>query len=262
MAPFFIFKGDYCPLRHSLILKNEKEKLNSSIDLKTCQDIFLKYIKLRKDSLALIEIEKILSVQPNDISALWGKAEVLRRNYKLKEAEELLNKVLSKCVDHAPSLISLSYIRYHSNCFDEALKLLRQVLNQPNLSREDKALVYMLMGSINAKRASQAGFFCKIAYGTRIRGYFEKAKIIAPELSEVHLGLGSFYLLAPKIVGGNLDKAIEELEYAVKLTPDFATPHARLAQAYKRQGNLEKYNFYIKRAKELDPQNEVLKEIK
>lgn len=255
VMPLFIFKDK---LRQPLI---EQEKLVCAIDLKTYQDNILKYLKLRQDELALKETQKLLSVKPDDLCALWAKAEILRRAYKFKESEELLKQVLAQCPEHASSLITLSYINYHDNKLSQALKILRQVLKQPDLERENEALVYLLMGSINAKRAAQGGFFSKFVYGTRVKGFFEKARFIAPDLSEVHLGLGSFYLFAPRIVGGDIDKAIEELEYAVKLAPDFATANARLAQGHKKKGNLEKYNFYIQRVKELDPENEVLKEM-
>lgn len=221
----------------------------------------LKYLKIRKDKLALAESEKILAVKPDDATALWVKAEVLRRAYKFRESEEILNRVLSKNPAHAPSLISLSYIRYHDNKFSQALKILKQVLRQPGLGKEDKALAYVFIGSINAKRASSGGFLSKVSYGTRVKGFFEKARDIAPDLPEAHLGLGTFYLLAPRIAGGNLDKAVKELEYTVTLAPDFATANVRLAQAYKKKGDFEKYNFYLKRARELDPENEILKQI-
>lgn len=258
-APFFIFKDRYCPLSTVLI---KDDKPIHAIDLKTNQTNMLKHLKYRKDKLALAEAEEILSQEPSDLCALWAKAEVLRRTYKFKESESLLNRVLTQSPDHAPSLISLSYIRYHNNEFEEGLKLLKRMLSQPDLDKESEALAYMLVGSINAKKVSLGGWFSKIVYGFRIKSYFEKAKALSPDLSEIRLGLGSFYLLAPSIIGGDIDKAVEELQCAVELTPDFATASARLAQAYKKKGNLEKYNFYLKRTEELDPENEILKALK
>jgi len=255
IVPFLIFKNITCPL------SRPKENLTYTIELKTCQENLLKYLKLRKDNLATKEVDKILKMQPDDLCALWGKAEIFRRAYKFEDSERLLNQVLAKYPGHTSSLISLAYIKYHDNKFQDTSRLLKQALKHPDLKRENRALVYMLMGSINAKKAAQGGLLRKVTYGTRIRGFFEKAKVCAPDLSEVRLGLGSFYLLAPKITGGDVDRAIEELECAVQLTPDFATANVRLAQAYKQKGNLERYNFYIQRTKELDPENEVLKEI-
>jgi len=258
IMPFFIFKNTTCPFKRS---PAKKQTPVCNLDLKICQENLIRYLKLRKEGLAQAEIEKILAVQRDDACALWAKAEILRRDYRFKESEELLNQILEKCPGHASSLISLAYIKYHDNKFQDALRLLNRALKQPGLDRENVALAYLLMGSINSKRATQGGLISKIAYGTRIKGFFEKAKNIAPDMAEAHLGLGTFYLLAPKIAGGDIDKAIVELEYALRLTPDFATVNARLAQAYKEKGDLVKYNFYAGITKKLDPENEVLKEL-
>lgn len=225
-----------------------------------CQDEILEYLKFRKDKLAWEESEKILRQEPQNTLALWVKAEVLRRTYRFKESEKLLNQILSQDPNHISSLISLSYIRYHDGKFEKALKILQKVLKQPRLDKQNEALAYMILGAINSRRSKKGWLLGKIIYGTRIKSYFLKAKELAPDLPEVHLGLGTFYLLAPAIAGGNLDKALQELELAVKIAPDFATPCARLAQVYKKTGDLEKYNFYWQKAKDLDPQNEVLYE--
>ncbi|MBU3958344.1 MAG: tetratricopeptide repeat protein [Candidatus Omnitrophica bacterium] len=264
VVPFFLFEDRYCPLRSHLIKQEKRrvQRMRLPFDLDGSRKNILRNLKLRKDKLALAEAEKILLVEPGDLCALWAKAEIFRRTYRFQESEKLLKQILSKYPAHASSLISLSYMRYHEDKFEEASGILQEVLGQPDLDRENKALVYMLMGSINAKKASLGGFLYKVAYGTRVGGFFVKAKTLAPDLSEVRLGLGTFYLLAPRIVGGNIDKAIQELEYAVKLTPDFATVNARLAQAYKKKGDVDKFNLYILKAEELDPENEALREIK
>jgi len=217
-------------------------------------------LKARKDNAALVIFEKIIASQADNLDALWGKAEVLRRSRDYKESEELLNKILSLNPKHIPSLISLSYIRYKDDKLNEALKLINQVLKTDALDKENQALAYMMLGSINSRRSKKGWVLSKVAYGTHIKGYFLRAKELAPHLPEVHLGLGTFYLLAPAIVGGDLNKAFQELELTVKLAPEFATANARLAQAYKKKGDLEKYNFHLQRARELDPKNEVLNE--
>lgn len=217
-------------------------------------------LKNRKDNDALVIFEQILASQPANLGALWAKAEILRRNRDYKRSEELLEKILTKNPRYIPALISLSYIRYKDDKLNEALNLINQVLKIDSLDKENQALAYMMLGSINSRRSQKGWFFSKLAYGIRIKGYFLKAKELAPDLPEVHLGLGTFYLKAPALVGGSLDKAFEELELAVKIAPEFATANARLAQAYKEKGNLGKYSFYIQRARELDPENEVLDE--
>ena len=230
------------------------------------QDVLLNdalmLLKFRKDQAALVDFEKILSQHPDNLDALWGKAEVLRRARHYKEAESMLNEILKKDPKHIPSLISLAHMRYKEDSLNEALRLIRQVLDADCPDKENRALAYVILGGIKSRYASKGGLLCKIKYGPGIKSYFLQAKELAPDLPEMHLALGSFYLLAPKIIGGNLEKAIKELEYTIKIAPDFATANARLAQCYKKKGDLEKCNFYLNRAKELDPANEVLQELK
>ncbi|MFA5411566.1 MAG: tetratricopeptide repeat protein [Candidatus Omnitrophota bacterium] len=248
-----------CPFRpRAAISKIESIK-------KTKQDAFVDkaflLLKARKDKDALAIFEKILLEQPDNLACLWGKAEVLRRMRQYPQSERMVQEILKKNPNHTPALITLSYIRYKEERLNEASKLIEQVLKNDTLTRDDEALAYMMLGTINSRRATTGWFLNKVRYGTQIKCYFLKARGLAPDLAEVHLALGTFYLKGPLIVGGNLHKAIEELEIAVKIAPDFATPNARLAQAYQKKGDLKKYSFYLKRAKSLEPENEVLKEI-
>ncbi len=239
-----------CPLRKADAA--ESMELNSAIEL----------LKARKDKEAGAAFEIILRQDPENPQALWGKAEILRRLRKFKESEAVLNRIFEKGPDNASALITLAYIRYMEDNYKQALAAIKRALKSKNLERENEALAYMMMGTINSGRSSKGWLLTKINYGMKIKSYFLKAKELAPELPEVHLGLGIFYLKAPPLMGGNIDKSIEELETAIKLTPEFATANARLAQAYKKRGNLAKYNLYLQKATQLDPGNEVLQELK
>jgi tetratricopeptide (TPR) repeat protein len=217
-------------------------------------------LKSRKDKEAVVIFEQILAQRPGDLDALWGKAEVLRRSYHYKESEDILNMVLEQNPKDYSALNSLAYIKYKNEEFSEALKILNRILNDQCADKENRALAYLTIGGIYSKLSSK-GFLNKIKYGTQIRSNFLKAYEFAPDMPEVHLALGTFYLLAPSIVGGDLNKALEELQIAIKITPEFATANGRLAQAYKKQGDKDKYNLYLKKTRELDPENEVLKEL-
>ncbi len=221
----------------------------------------LELLRVRKDNAAGDIFSRVLENNPADVEALWGKAEILRRKRDFEKTQEFLNRIFSIEPKHAPSLIILSYLRYKSDKLDEAQALAEEVLSIPSAGRESRALAYMLLGSINARRSSIGGMVSKIRYGMQIERNFLKAKGLAPDLAEIHMALGSFYLLAPSFAGGNLNKAFSELNAAILLAPDFATANARLAQAYGKKGDLIGYNFYLKRAREIDPGNEVLQEL-
>ena len=248
-----------CPLTIATGVQNNKF-LSKGIAELTINDAFA-MLKQRRDNNALAVFERLLDAKADNLNALWGKAEVLRRARKYEESEKILNRILSLDPGHVSSLISLSYIKYKQDKLKDAVKLIKKVLATDCLDTDNKALAYMMLGSINSRRSEKGSIIGKLAYGTHIKGYFLKARELAPELPEVHLGLGTFYLLAPGIVGGDLDMAIAELKTAVDIAPDFATANARLAQAYKEIGDLKKYNFHIGRAKDLDPENEVLQEL-
>lgn len=232
-------------------LINQRSIVNNALEL----------LRIRQDQEALELFLIVKAKDPNNISALWGEAEVLRRNRSFAESEKVLNKILALEPDHIPSIISLSYIRYRFEQLKEAKNLLDKALGIGCKSNSDLALIYMMLGSINSKLSKKGWLFTKIKYGTKIKGHFLKAKDLAPKLPEVHLGLGTFYLLAPSIIGGNTDQAIEELETALEIAPGFATANARLAQAYLKKGETDKYKHYIEKARLLDPTNEVLEEI-
>ena len=216
----------------------------------------------RRDKEALAMFERILAENPQDIEALWGKGEVYRRDYRYKEAQVLFNRILNEDPYHAPSLLSLAYIKYKDDLFRDAIRLVNRALAVKGLDRYNRALGFMMMGTINSRRSQKGWILSKLAYGTQIKGYFLKARNLAPELPEVRLGLGTFYLLAPEVIGGDVDKAIEELSAALKSAPNFATASIRLAQAYQKKGDLKNYEFYMQKARQIDPGTENLEELR
>jgi Tfp pilus assembly protein PilF len=85
---------------------------------------------------------------------------------------------------------------------------------------------------------------------------------LRPNAAEVLLGLGSFYLLAPPIVGGDRNKAEDYLKRALLADPFLADTYVRLAQLYKIQGDNVKYELYLNEALKIDPQSELALDIK
>ncbi|MCX5714213.1 MAG: hypothetical protein NT033_05275, partial [Candidatus Omnitrophica bacterium] len=62
----------------------------------------LKLLKNRKDNQAFQNSEQILIFEPDNIDALWIKAEVLRRQNNYKNSEELLQGILRDSPEHNP----------------------------------------------------------------------------------------------------------------------------------------------------------------
>lgn len=249
-------KAYYAPKKAKI---SKPEELTVRVSLRTG----LLLLKFRRDNEAMEVFEDILSNQRDNYNALWGKAEILRRKNKSKEAELILNDILSKTKErHLASLNTLAYIKYDNNDLDGAVSLVNKVLNIQPLDNQNKALAFMLLGVINSKRVAKGGLMNKVINAGKIKPYFLKARELAPDLPEVRLSMGTFYLLAPAIIGGNLDKAIEELETTVGMAPEFVTACVRLAQAYKKKGMQDKYTYYISKARELEPENGIFRELR
>jgi len=155
-----------------------------------------RFAKTRNDKQALAILEKVLRAAPDELDALWGKAEVLRRRRDYRESELILNKILRRKPYHASSLLSLSYIRLKENNFKEALRLVNRALaaSRKDNDKENQALAYVMLGTINGQRCSNTGIFLKVRYGWVSR-LFLKAERLAPDLPEVHLALGTFIFL-------------------------------------------------------------------
>ncbi len=218
-------------------------------------------LRIRQDRQALELFEQVIDTQPQNSDALWGKAEILRRSRAYDAAQSIIQDILKRDPNHAPAKVSLASVYENKDNLKGALRLVQEVILDLRTTRQDKAIAYVMLGSIYSKLAGNGGFLAKLSYMNKIEPAFLKATELDPGLPEAHLGLGSFYLLAPGLIGGSIIKAVGELEIAAAIAPDFATAHARLAQCYKRMGDTKKYTLHLDRALALDPQNEVLAEI-
>jgi len=167
--------------------------------------------------------------------------------------------VLRDNPNFSPALISLAYIKYFQMNFKDsvrlALKVIEQGQDQMDLSNYTRALA--MYAGAKGMLAHYGGIFSKAIDGLAVKPNLDKAQKLQPNSATVLFGLGSFYLLAPKIAGGNKSKAQEYFNQALKLDPLFADVYVRFAQLAKIKGDEQKYDFYMNKALELDPQNEL-----
>lgn len=219
----------------------------------------LVYLNLHQNQLAFQVFNTILEKVPDSMEAKWGKAEALRRKHDTKSAEDSLNEVLKVNPQFAPALVSLAYIKYFQMDFNLSVRLALKVIQQgqdgSDLSNYVRALA-MYAGS-KGMLAHYGGFFSKAIDGTAVKPNLDRALRLQPNSPAALFGMGSFYLLAPRIAGGNKSKAEGYFNQAIKVDPYFADVYVRFAQLAKINGNKEKYDLYMSKALELDPQNEL-----
>lgn len=243
------------------ILADVKARPDSVNDLYV---LGLVYLNLHKDKEAGEAFNKVLTLDPKVIEAKWGKAEVLRRQHQPRKSEELLREILKQNPDFSPASITLAYIRYIQINFKGAVISAMTVLKQgeKNVDQSSHVRAHLIYGGTKGMIAHYGGPFSKIVNGTAVLPSLKAAERLQPESAGVKFGLGSFYLLAPSLAGGDLERAEAYLKEAIGIDPLFADAYVRLGQFYKIKGDSVRYNEYLNKALEIDPQNELALDIK
>ncbi len=216
-------------------------------------------LNLYRSEEALKYFKMVAEEDNNSIEAKWGEAEVLRRQHKLDESEKLLDSIIKENPKFAPALITLAYIRYLKMDFAKAAGYAHQVteLGAKNVDKPNFVRAYGLYAASKGMMAHYGGMIAKISNGYAVIKHLSQARNIDPDSPTVNFGFGAYYMLIPKLLGRDLDKAEEFLNKAIAKDPLFPDPYVRLAQIYKERKDEAKYEFYLNKALELDPQNEL-----
>jgi tetratricopeptide (TPR) repeat protein len=238
-----------------------KEKAGSIEDLYVLGLVFL---NLHRDKEAGEVFSKVLNLSPETIEAKWGTAEVLRRQHHADKSQNLLKEVLKESPEFSPAYITLAYIRYTQTNFNEAVRLAIKVLDrgEGNVDLSNHVRAHLIYAGNKGMIAHYGGPVSKIINGTAVLPSLKAAERLQPESAQVKFGLGSFYLLAPSLVGGDLVKAEEYLKQAIAIDTLFTDAYVRLGQLYKKKGDSLKYNEYLDKALSIDPLNELALDIK
>jgi tetratricopeptide (TPR) repeat protein len=85
-----------------------------------------------------------------------------------------------------------------------------------------KSLYELWLGRIYGEKADRAGFLSAAGLVRKVRASFERAVDLDPRSSEARTDLAEFYLEAPAIVGGGLNKARAQADALLPLNPGMA----------------------------------------
>jgi len=231
------------------------------------QDMYvlgLVYLNLHKDTDADRIFNELLSLSPGLPGPRWGRAEVLRRRHNLTASENALKDVIRLNPEFYPAYISLAYINYTKLRFNESVKIARQVLKlgPEKLDLSNYVRAILLVSGSKGMIAHYGGPISKIINGAPIFSELKKAERLKPLDPAVLFSLGSFYLFAPKIAGGDKTRAEAYLTKAIKADPQYSNAYVRLAQLYKFRGDTQKYGYYLDKALQVDPGNELALDVK
>jgi tetratricopeptide (TPR) repeat protein len=208
--------------------------------------------------------EYVLKKYPNNMPAFWGIGEVCRRRYMQYECISILDDIIEIDPSFAPAKISKAFILYWEDKFNKVLDLCFDVLEQgeDNLDTGNRIKAHLLIAGARGRKAEKAVFFRKLDLGLGAMKHLREAKDLNPGDVGVLYAWGVFYLLAPGIIGGDMQKAEEMLMEANKVDPFFVDVYARLAQLFYKRNEIDLANYYITKAYELDSRNLLVNKIK
>ncbi len=264
---FFVFSLSYAADWKSLHEKADNLSLAQALQEvnnrpASFQDSYvlgLVYLNLYNSDAAFNTFSRLFNDYPENIMAKWGFAESLRRKHALNKSQELLQEIIKAEPGFSPAYLSLGYIEYLKGNFESSVKLALKVIRsgQQAVDLSNYVRAYCLYAGSKGLIAHYGGVFSKAINGIAVKPNLDKAQSLQPNSPQVLFGLGTYYLLAPVISGGNKHKAENYLKKAVVLEPRFADCYVRLAQLYKIRKDGAKYNYYLKLALDLDPGNEL-----
>ncbi len=195
---------------------------------------------------------------PADSEARVLEAIILMRDHRHAQSRAVLDRVLARKPDFHPAKIVLAHLLYLQKDFEGAYGIARELLADRNELSTYHHLVSLLIAAgargILAKRKPLTA----IGAYFEVTGYFRRARRLLPESAEYLYGQGSYYLLTPRVAGGDLELAVELLERSRRLTPRNAPIYVRLAQAYRARGDQEACRHYLAAAARIDPNDELL----
>ncbi|MBU1087723.1 MAG: tetratricopeptide repeat protein [Candidatus Omnitrophica bacterium] len=244
----------------SVKIKVEKDSNN----LSNLYELGLVYLNLYDHKQAKKIFEQMLAVDPDLIEAKWGIAECLRREYRIDLSQKMLEEIVAIQPDFFPAFISLSYIKFNLKEYDQAAKLSDSIIRRGKKKADRHTLTraYLIFAGSKGMIAHNGGLLSAFINGSSVFTNIKRARTLMPDSAEVYYGLGCFYFLAPGAYGGNIDKAKEYLEKTIELDPQIIDAYVRLAQVYKFNGDMDKFDYYLNLALNKEPQNFLANDIK
>lgn len=132
---------------------------------------------------------------------------------------------------------------------------------QRSIQLNDKSAdAHSLLADLYGRKISLGNaMFAGPKFGPKVKEENAKAMALDAKNPRVWASLGRQYLMAPKMFGGDVSKAIESLEKSVALDPQRDETYVWLARAYNKHGDKAKAQDAIQRALTLNPDSTWIK---
>lgn len=142
---------------------------------------------------------------------------------------EEAKKLVAPLRNDAEALIILGKIAVAQNDVDKAQEYLEKaVALKPN-----SANAHFWLGNAYGREAESANLFKQASLASKTKEEFERAVQLDPNLTDARFGLIDFYTIAPSIMGGSEEKALQQAAEIRKR--DVYQGHRAYARIYQRQ---------------------------
>jgi tetratricopeptide (TPR) repeat protein len=184
--------------------------------------------------------------------AAWGSPDVLRRAEALYQHTDYAGSLRLLAADPVPDpdnylLAGKDY--FMMGDYKKAVESFEKFVALSPRSSEGE----LWLGRAWGRRAETGSWVTAVSHATHARQAFEKAVALDPRNNEAKNDLFDYYLNAPAMLGGGIDKAEAEARgIAAERPAEYEFDEAQLAEKRK---DFKSAEDHLRRAIELDPQS-------
>lgn len=164
---------------------------------------------------SLFALLLIYSTQ-RDTSASLTQAIELFTAQRYTESQLQLDRFISVHPENATAHYYLGQIHLHLTTYDKAIKHCKQAIN----IEANQAEYHFCLARGYGGKARRAPPWYQAILAFKVRRELKQAVALDPDHVQARIGLIKFYMQAPRIMGGSLDKAQVQAQYLVRLAPD------------------------------------------
>ena len=181
----------------------------------------------------------------------FDSAMVYFQNRNLHQAEKCLRILQATNPQDPRVLFYLGRINFKKGNFERASKCFLQASKKDKKSAE----IHLWIGRSSGQLARTAMAGKNAIYAYRARREIETAIALKPDYAEAHLALLQYYLVAPRMLGGSIDRAVAEARIVNSLSPglgliadgmlfEFKQEYARAEKSYSQALTDSKYRHF------------------
>jgi len=208
---------------------------------------------LKKVSILLLVLSfTVVFANETQISEV-EKATQLIKSQNFKEAEKILIPFVNKNPKSHEAMYCLAQIKLTENNYKEAISLMEKAVK----FNDKESKYYVLLGGAYGTKAQDSNMFSQAFLAPKIKKSFEKAVALDAKNINARFSLMQYYLFAPSIAGGGIDKAKLQADGIGKINK--AQGHIAYSTIYQKEEEFLKAEKELFMAISLEPENENFK---